>query len=58
MFNNAYEWKNATILFALTANLGYCLTNCWQFQKIKILNLKNSNPLMTCMIMLDLFSLP
>lgn len=44
MFNNVDEWENVIILFTGTANLGYLLTNCWQFQKIKILNPKNLKP--------------
>lgn len=44
MLNNVNEWENAIILFTGTANLGYLLTNCGQFQKIKILNPKNLKP--------------
>lgn len=44
MFNDVDEWENVIILFTGTANLGYLLTNCWQFQKIKILNPKNLKP--------------
>lgn len=42
MFHNVNEWENTIFFFlAVAANLDYLLTNCWQFQKIKILNPKN-----------------